>query len=94
MKYDTVISFANERRNNPNLKKYQICKKLGFSASTLDRTMNDFEIYTSLYRYNTKKPKKKNNTKDTTQIPGDEFWGIYALVHVLRRRIRITNILL
>ena len=65
-KLDRCCDFMEEKNNNPKLTQKQICKKLGFSDSTIKRYRDDIQMDSPYRRINLK---KKNNNKSNTSIP-------------------------
>ena len=64
-KLDRCCDFMEEKYNNPSLTQKQICKKLGFSDSTIKRFRDDIQM-DSPYRRNNLK--KKTNNKSNTSV--------------------------
>ena len=64
-KLDRCCDFMEEKFNNPKLTQKEICKKLGFSDSTIKRYRDDIQM-DSPYRRNTPKKKTPKKTPDIT----------------------------
>ena len=64
-KLDRCCDFMEEKFNNPKLTQKEICKKLGFSDSTIKRYRDDIQM-DSPYRRNNHK--KKTNNKSNTSV--------------------------
>ena len=64
-KLDRCCNFMEEKFNNPRMTQKQICKKLGFSDSTIKRYRDDIQM-DSPYRRNNHK--KKTNNKSNTPV--------------------------
>ena len=63
-KLDRCCDFMEEKYNNPKLTQKEICKKLGFSDSTIKRYRDDIQMVSPYRRNNNKKktPKQKPPT--------------------------------
>ena len=62
-KLDRCCDFMEEKYNHPKLTQKEICKKLGFSDSTIKRYRDDIQMESPYRRNNNKKKKQAPSTK-------------------------------
>ena len=66
-KLDRCCDFMEEKFNNPNLTQKEICKRLGFSDSTIKRYRGDIQMNSPYRRKNNKKKTPKQNPTHITE---------------------------
>ena len=84
-KLDRCCDFREEKYNSPKLTQKEICKKIGFSDSTIKRYRDDIQM-DSPYRRNNNK--KKTNNKSNTSISQTQTKNDPSTNKIIEKRIK------